>query len=450
MVGSSTTVLNASARNILVSTKQLSRSIDLLQNALATGKDVNSALDDPLSFFTSASLDNRAGDLSRLLDGIGRSVRTIEEAGHGLEAIGRLLDQAEALLNEAFTELFPKTDETPDQRALDYIRSKNTDKAFFATLGNFYTNTTDFVPWNVARANAEAAGLNGVPEITGHLATITSQEENDVVEALLTATSWLGGSDDEVEGEWRWVTGPEAGQQFWQGLAGGSAVGGMYENWAGGEPNQFFGPGNPENFAHLRADGLWNDLPNSNNLNYIIEWGGGLFVQNPDVNVSAAAMDYRDDYLAILSEIDQIVEDAHFRGTGLLGDEDLITTFNEFRSNTLVTEGIDASVVGLGLTGDNFISKTEFLKLFDQVRTARDTLRSYTTTIQSDLSIITARQDFSRNTINTLKAGSDDLIVADQNKLGAELLASDTRQQLSITALSLNSRSTQSILTIFT
>lgn len=442
-------VLSASQRQILTATRHLSRETDQLQNALASGKDINSALDNPQNYFTSLSLQNRAADIERLLDGIGTSIRTVEEADHGIEAILKILDNAEALLNEAVLELFPKTDETPDARALEYIRDLNQDKAYFATLGNFYTNTTDFVPWDVARANAEQAELNGVPEITGHLATITSQAENDVVAGLLTATSWLGGSDDEVEGVWRWVTGPEAGQQFWQGLAGGSAVNGMYENWAGGEPNQFFGPGNPENFAHLRADALWNDLPNNNNLNYIIEWGGGLFVQHPDVNVSTRAVEYREDYLSLLSQIDQITEDAHYRGIGLLQGDNLVTYFDEDRSKSLVTEGIDASSLGIGLTGDNFFSKTEMLKLFGEIREARQLLRTYNSSLQNDLSIITTRQTFSRNTINHLQAGSDDLVVADQNQLGAELLASAVRQRLSITALALNSQSQRSIFRLF-
>lgn len=442
-------VLSASARDILVATRQLARKTDGLQNALATGKDVNKALDDPQNFFSSTALAYRASDISRLLDDIGTSIRTVEVAYAGLESLSDLLDAADALLGEALTNLFPATNETPDERALEYIRDLNPDKAYFDTLGNFYTNTTDFVPWSVARTNAEQAELNGVPEIRGHLATITSQEENDVVAGLLTATSWLGGSDDEVEGVWRWVTGPEAGQQFWQGLAGGSAVNGMYENWAPGEPNQFFGPGNPENYAHLRADALWNDLPNGNNLNYIIEWGGDLFVQNPDVNVSADAMEYRDQYLDLLSQIERVTVDAQYRGINLLAGDELKTIFNEDGTSSLVTEGIDASATALGIIGDNFVSKTEVTKQYAQIRGAREKLRQYTFSIQNDLNIIKTRQDFSRRTINTLKAGSDDLSVADQNKLGAELLANAVRQSLSVTALSLNSQSTQSVLRLF-
>ena len=421
----------------LTAIKQLSRESDSATEKLATGLDVNGALDNPQNFFTSRTFEYKSADLSRLLDGIGQSLRTIEVASDGVEAMLALVDDAEALVKKALIDLFPVTDETPDERALEYIRSRNTDKAFFDTLGNFYTNTTEFVSWYEARDNAEAAELNAVPEITGHLATITSQEENDVVFGLLTATSWLGGSDDEEEGVWRWVTGPEAGQQFWQGLAGGFAVDGAYENWAGGEPNQFFGPADPENFAHLRADGLWNDLPGDDNLNYIIEWGGDLFVQEGDVNVSAQAMDYRDDYLDILDQMERLAVDAHYRGINLLGGDTLKTFFNPELTSSLTIEGIDASAYGLGIVGDNFISKTELTKSLGELENARQALREFGRTLQTDLSIVKIRQDFTNESIITHEAGSDDLTLADQNQVGAELLAIQTRQAIQVQTLSL-------------
>ena len=432
-------LLSGTQANVVQAIQRTQRSISGAQLSLASGKSVLSAIDNPINFFTSQSLSSKAADLNKLLDGTSKSIRTIEEANNGVEAMLDLIDQAEALVNEALVELFPRTDEEVDQRAIDYIRELNPDKGYFPELGNFYTQTTEFVTWQVARANAEAAGLDGVPEITGHLATITSQEENDVIAGLLTSSSWLGGSDDEVENTWRWVVGPEAGQQFWQGLAGGTAVNGAYENWAPGEPNQFFGPGNPENFAHMRADGLWNDLPNNQNLNYIIEWGGDLFVQNPDVNVSSQAMDYRDDYLNMMTQIQEISNEASFRGVQLLNGDDLVTDFNIDRDNTLETEGLDASTAGLGLIGDNFVSKTEATKLLTELQDARKVLRSYSASLATDLSIVTTRREYIQESANTHLAGSDDLTVADQNQVGAEILALQTRQQLQVEVLSLSS-----------
>lgn len=429
--------ISSAQRNVLLAINQTSRAFGSNQLALASGKDVNSALDNPQNFFQAQSLFFRAGDLSKVMDNISQSIRTIEEANNGIEAKLKLIDTAEALVREGLLELFPATDEIPDPEAIQYIIDNNPDKAYFAETNNFYENTPDLTNWSQANQNASTRGLTGVPELTGHLATITSQNENDFVQALLTSSSWLGGSDNEAEGEWFWLVGPEAGQQFWQGLAGGTAQNGFYTNWAPGEPNQFFGPGNPENYAHMRADGFWNDLPEADNLNYIIEWGGDLLISNPDINVSSDSVRYRQQYLEILQQIDSIATDANYQGLELLNGEDLITRFNEDGDSKLTTEGMDASTIGLGLTNDNFISKIEMTKIISELQDAREQLREYSASVQNDLSIIKSRSAFIEQNINTFKSGAADLTVADQNEQGANFLSLQTRQALQFESLSL-------------
>ena len=440
-------ILPQITRNVLYAIKRTNENISKTQLDLASGRDVNSALDNAQNYFAGKALLNNANDLNRTLDGISRSIRTIQEANIGVETILKYIDQAEAVVEESLIELFPRTDEEPDAEAIQYIIDQNPDKPYFAETNNFYQNTTTFASWTQARDNAAQAGLNGVPELKGHLATITSQNENDFVFALLTSSSWLGGSDNEVEGEWRWVVGPEAGEQFWQGLAGGTAVNGAYTNWGAGEPNQFFGPGDPENYAHMRADGFWNDLPEDDNLNYLIEWGGDLFIQNPDINVSKEAMDYRRNYLELMQQIEEISAEANFRGIGLLENENLVTKFERGNGSRLESQGIDASLEGLNLTGDNFISKTEVKKTLSNLRKARETMRDYASSLQNDLSIITARRDFIEQNINTFKAGANDLTIADLNAKGAEMLSLQTRRELQVEALALTTNT--SILDLF-
>jgi len=90
--------------------------------------------------------------------------------------------------------------------------------------------------------------------------------------AKLAGQGWIGASDTDTEGQWRWVTGPEAGTQFWQGTGSGSAVGGEYNNWASGEPNDASG----EDYAHFLSDGNWNDYAFDNFAidGYVVEYGG--------------------------------------------------------------------------------------------------------------------------------------------------------------------------------
>lgn len=98
-------VLTAALRNNLLTLQNTQSLIDRTQNRLATGRAVNTALDGPQAFFTAQSLNNRAGDLSRLLDGIGQSIRTIEEANNGVTALTDLIDQADSIATQARTAL---------------------------------------------------------------------------------------------------------------------------------------------------------------------------------------------------------------------------------------------------------------------------------------------------------------------------------------------------------
>jgi len=65
------------------------------------------------------------------------------------------------------------------------------------------------------------------------------------------------------------------------------------------------------------------------------------------------------------------------------------------------------------------------------------------------VSIVQARQDFVSRNINTLNTGINDLTLADSNQVGAQLLALQTRQTLSSTALSLATQSDQNVLRLF-
>src|ERR1700751_3675238 len=70
------------------------------QNNLATGKKVNSALDNPTNFFTAQGLDNRASDISNLLDGIGNGVQVLQAANTGITSLQSLVSSAQSIANQ--------------------------------------------------------------------------------------------------------------------------------------------------------------------------------------------------------------------------------------------------------------------------------------------------------------------------------------------------------------
>ncbi|MBL1421137.1 MAG: hypothetical protein COC24_011570 [Alphaproteobacteria bacterium] len=154
----------------------------------------------------------------------------------------------------------------------------------------------------------------------------------------------------------------------------------------------------------------------------------------------------------LLEQIDQLTKDASFNGNNFLDDDNLKVIFNETGSSSLTIKGVNTSSAGLGLTAAlsgsfQFNSTIEdTLKTLDKATT---TLRSNASTFGSNLSIVQARKDFTDNMINTLESGAANLTLADTNEEGANLLALQTRQSLSTTALSMASQADRAVLSLF-
>ncbi|WP_425504139.1 hypothetical protein [Roseibium litorale] len=93
--------ISSAVRSSLNSLQATSSLMSSVQEKLSTGKKVNSALDNPNSFFTAKGLENRASDLGTLLDDMGQSVQTLKAADKGIEAISDLVDAAKAKASQA-------------------------------------------------------------------------------------------------------------------------------------------------------------------------------------------------------------------------------------------------------------------------------------------------------------------------------------------------------------
>ena len=93
--------LTASMRSNLLSLQNTQSLMDMTQERLSTGKKVNSAIDNPSSYYTAQSLTNRASDLEGLLDSMGQGIQTIQAANEGIEAITSFVQQAKAVANTA-------------------------------------------------------------------------------------------------------------------------------------------------------------------------------------------------------------------------------------------------------------------------------------------------------------------------------------------------------------
>ena len=266
-------VLSSGVRSNLLQLQQTSDLIATTQTKLATGKRVNSALDNPNNFFTAQGLDNRASDLNNLLDAMSTAINTIQAANNGISAITKLVQSAQSLASQA------------------------------------------------------------------------QQTSDTTVRASLSSQ-----------------------------------------------------------FDTIRA------------------------------------------------QIDTLAADSGFNGKNLLNGDDLTVTLNEASTSTVTISGVTdttAGALGVAVAANSWAATADIDAASTNLTAALTTLRSQAQTLGSSLSTVQIRQDFTKAMINTLQAGSASLTLADSNQEGANLLALQTRQQLSTTALSLASQADQNVLRLF-
>ena len=266
-------VLSAGVRSNLLQLQQTSDLMTRTQTRLATGKRVNSALDNAINFFTAQGLDNRANDLSGLLDSMSNAINTIQAANNGLSAITKLVQSAQSLVSQA-------------------------------------------------RQTSDTAAQN----------TLATQFD------------------------------------------------------------------------------------------------------------------------ALLVQIGQLAGDSGFNGINLLGGDSLTVNFNEDATSKTTVTGVDYTNANATLSianAGNWQTSSALDTASADLTAALTTLRSEAQTLSANLSTVQIRQDFTKATINTLQNDSAALTLADSNEEGANLLALQTRQQLSTTALSLSAQADQNVLRLF-
>ena len=161
---------------------------------------------------------------------------------------------------------------------------------YLPSNGHYYEYVPNLgITWTNAKA---AAALKTFYGLQGYLATLTALDEAQLAGKQAPGTGWIGGTDEGVEGVWKWATGPEAGTVFWRGTANGSSP--NFAFWNTGEPNQ----SGDEDYAHITAPGVgtpgsWNDLSNTGASSgsyqpkgYIVEYGG--MPGDPTLQLSAS------------------------------------------------------------------------------------------------------------------------------------------------------------------
>jgi flagellin len=182
-------ILSSAVRQNLLSLQSTADLLSQTQNRLATGKKVNSALDNPTNFFTAAGLDSRASDINNLLDGIGNGVQILQAANTGISSLSKLVDTAKSLANQAL------------QTTAGYTTLSNVSTTIAGATSTDLRGTTTFANAsalaNVAYSGAAGGTTAATSGLTlgGLIGTLTSSaitnNNNSTTPVNVTATTLL-------------------------------------------------------------------------------------------------------------------------------------------------------------------------------------------------------------------------------------------------------------------
>jgi flagellin len=380
-------VLSASVRQNLLALQSTATLLAKTQNDLATGNKVNTALDNPTNFFTAQGLNNRASDISNLLDGIGNGVQVLQAANTGITSLQQLVETAKSIANQVL------------QTTVGYSPKSTVSSA--AALGGTAANLVDGVTIKSGDVFAIAATGGG----TATSITFGANESLAQLNAALAANN-LSASLDNSNKLVITTTNDAAS----------STIGAVtYTNTGGGTVT--FGAVAPP-VADPASQTIRSNLVSQ--------------------------------YNNVIAQITTTAQDASFNGINLLNGDDLKLTFDETGKSTLNITGVTYDATGLGLTtlvsGTNFLDNNSANATIARLTNASNALRSEASTLGSNLSVVQIRQDFSKNLINVLQTGASNLTLADSNEEAANSQALSTRQSIAVSALALANQSQASVL----
>lgn len=402
--------LTASMRTNLLSLQNIQSLMDTTQERLSTGLKVNSAIDNASSYYTAQSLNNRASDLSALLDSMGQGIQTIQAANEGIEAITEFVEQAKAIANSA-RDAASKTDVKGLQAKFSDVDVPATPKTATGTSLEFEVTRTDGTALDKSLKDA-------VDKVNAELeaADLQAKSLDDYVAQVKKAIE-AGGTEfakivdikvDDKTGKITFTA--KAGYNI--KATGAGDLAGLGKDPAAGTPT--------------------NDVTST-------------------VAVNTDRQKYALQFNEILTQIDNLAKDAGYKGINLLQMNTLTVIFNEDRSSQIEVKGVDASSTGLKISNpvDSWQTDEDINKSITEAENAISELRIMASDYGNYYSIVQNRQDFTKNLINVLTEGADNLTLADMNEESANMLALQTRQQLAINSLSLASQAAQGVLQLF-
>jgi flagellin-like hook-associated protein FlgL len=409
--------LSSAVRENLLALQNTADMMSTTQYRLSTGKEVNTALDNPANFFTASAMSARASDLSGILDSMSTAVNTLTAADNAITAITDLVESAKSTATQALNDASGQASATVLTDSINGATTKNAAEGK-KLVGDLGLTAGDEIEVKVSN---------------GAVDTITTV----TIDANTTMKDFVEEINDNLDSEMT-ASITTDGKLSLETKDGGQLTLSMND-----------------------ADTSGNDLQDLLGATVTYNGSSGTAVDDgtndtqsfaaPTGTTNETREKLADQFDDILSQISALSDDAEFNGINLLGGDDLKVVFNEktgSNQTSLTIKGVDMDYGDLGIdksTGD-FQTDAEIETRLTQLTDALSQLRTQASEFGSNLTTVEVRQNYTEAMISTLEVGAADLTLADTNEEGANMLALQTRQQLSTKALSLASQADQAVL----
>jgi flagellin len=500
--------LSAAVRQNLLTLQSTADMMSNVQNKLATGKKVNSALDNPNSFFTASGLNNRANDLGTLLDDMGQVVQTMKAADQGITSITKLVETAKAKGNQAlqtqsqyeraqyakqYNDLLKQIEDVAKDSSYkgknllggegnDLTAIFNEDATSKLTVSAVdYTDTTLSGGLNLTDLKEAKGGASSL-QIEGGKATITFTNSSgntltsgslisdatslDVGDVLQLRTAASGGGSlvsgtsavtvgagttvQNVVDEINKAAGVRAEFDEKTGTLTITSNDNVFlRNTDGGAATP--APADLATVTAANYTAASQLLVNSGSFNVgdtlTLEDGNGYELGSLEVSKTTTVEDLTD----FIKDFNGV--NASFNtGTGKITIESDVSLTLKSDNKDFAAAAFTADTDGVNVVAQQesgFATDEAINKVIDRLNNALSNLRSQASEFGTNLSTVEIRQDYTKKMMNTLQEGAGKLTLADTNMEGANLLALQTRQQLASTSLSFASQADQTVLSLF-
>lgn len=492
--------LSAAVRDSLLSLQGTTDLINRTQSRLSSGLRVSSATDDPVAFFQSKSLTDRAADFTDKKEGIDQAVSTVSAALDGVTAVEAIVAQMKGIAQSLksatgtqFTDLITQFNDLRDQ--INFLTTDTTYQGVNLVNGTGVTLDVEFSKLTASVLNISSVDItngtrglnvNGVANDTGgfnvyHAAGTVGSVFNQGETLTLT---WQGVGKTYTSGDTISFTYGQNTLTINVGtadvtLANGTTLTINAFSSGATSANFYVNVGVPDTggiYVSYAAGTNGSALSNTGAVGEItVTWEGAdrtftagdtftlsygtanltVVVGTATLTVSKGST-FAIDVLTAGSDV-AAANDFYISTSG--GAIAISTAGGEVAATTaavIPSASIDVStggqVAAVAASTSTFVqegSTAEINTIITNLDAALDTTRSQATSLGTNVSLLQTRLDFTTNYVTTLEEGSGKLTLADINEEGANLLALQTRQQLGINSLAFAGQAEQSILSLF-